>query len=100
MPEPTPKPSAAPAAPAAPSGAPLAGPTPIASIDDLIERAEDRRIRRGSTVRLSPDRKDLQKPVAVEELSDSLAACGIKVVFDKSVSGDAIIVEPPAAPSR
>lgn len=94
MPEQNPTPPAAP-----PSPPPLAGPAPIASIDDLIERAEDRRIRRGSTVRVSPAHKELQKKVAMEELSDSLEACGIKLVLDKTLTGDAVVVDPPASGS-
>jgi hypothetical protein len=83
-------PSAA-ASPAAKSA--QAGPKPIASVDDLIERAEDRLIPKGSTVRLSPDNPDVSSKARQEELEDSLEACGIKVVWDKTLAKDAIVVE-------
>ena len=97
-------PSAAPAAKAAPTaatsapapakgGAQPSTPTPIASIDDLIERAEDRLIPKGSTVRVSPDNADVATKARQEELEDSLEACGIKVIWDKSIAKDAIVVE-------
>jgi hypothetical protein len=82
-------PSAAKVAPQA------ASPQPITSIDDLIERAEDRLIAKGSTVRVSPDNADTSTKARQEELEDSLQACGIKLVWDKSIAKDAIVVEPP-----
>lgn len=86
------------AKPASPAGAPTApaAPAPITSIDDLIERAEDRLIPKGSTVRLSPDHPDLQSKARVDELEDSLEACGIKIVWDKNGAKDAIAVDAPA----
>jgi hypothetical protein len=91
------KPAPAPAAKAAPIGPPAMkpAPAPITSIDDLIERAEDRLIPKGSTVRVSPDNVDAAGTARREELEDSLQACGIKVVWDKSIAKDAIVVEPP-----
>ena len=90
------------AKPASPAGAASAtppAPKPIASIDDLIERAEDRLIPKGSTVRVSPENADVQSKGRHDELEDSLEACGIKVVWDSSVAKDAIVVEPPAKPA-
>ena len=79
--------------PAKPSGPPAAAPKPIASIDDLIERAEDRLIPKGSTVRVSPANADVASKARQDELQDSLAACGIKLIWDKSIANDAIVVE-------
>jgi hypothetical protein len=82
-----------------PAGAPASKPAaqaaakPIASVDDLIERAEDRLIPKGSTVRLSPDNPDLTSKARQEELEDSLEACGIKVVWDKSMGKTDIVVD-------
>jgi hypothetical protein len=102
------KPAAAPAAaPATPAPATTAkssvsnaaatkpAPAPITSIDDLIERAEDRLVPKGSTVRVSPDNADASSKARQEELEDSLKACGIKVIWDKSIAKDAILVELP-----
>lgn len=86
------KPAASAAAPQKP---PAAAPKPIASIDDLIERAEDRLIPKGSTVRVSPDNPDVASKARQDELEDSLQACGIKVVWDKSVGAMDIVVEAP-----
>jgi hypothetical protein len=69
---------------------------PITSIDDLIEQAEDRLIPKGSTARVSPDNADVQSKGRVDELQDSLEACGIKLVWDRSVAKDAIVIERPA----
>jgi hypothetical protein len=82
---------------AAPVGPPATkpAPAPITSIDDLIERAEDRLIPKCSTVRVSPDNADAASTARREELEDSLQACGIKVVWDKSIAKDAIVVEMP-----
>ncbi len=91
-----------PAPAAAPGGAkpgtgtaavPPAAPKPIASIDDLIERAEDRLIPKGSTVRVSPDNPDVASKARQDELEDSLRACGIKVIWDKSLGKTDIVVE-------
>jgi hypothetical protein len=85
--------------PASPAGAASAAPPapkPIASIDELIERAEDRLIPKGSTVRVSPENADVQSKGRHDELEDSLEACGIKVVWDSTLSKDAIVVDPPA----
>jgi hypothetical protein len=87
--------AAASAAPAPKAAAQAAAAKPIASIDDLIERAEDRLIPKGSTVRLSPDNADASTTARREELEDSLEACGIKVVWDKSMAKDAIDVQTP-----
>jgi hypothetical protein len=84
----------APSNPAAAKSAPQpAGAKPITSVDDLIERAEDRLIAKGSTVRLSPDNPDVASTARREELEDSLEACGIKTVWDKTLAKDAIVVE-------
>ena len=80
-----------PANPAAPTA-----PKPIASIDDLIERAEDRLIPKGSTVRVSPENVDVQTKGRHDELEDSLEACGIKLVWDGTMAKEVIVVEPPA----
>ena len=80
----------------APAGKPApAPPKPIASVDDLIERAEDRLIPKGSTVRVSPSNGDASTKAQQEELEDSLEACGIKLIWDKTIAKDAIVVEPP-----
>ncbi len=84
-------PVAKPANPAA-----VAAQKPIASVDDLIERAEDRLIPKGSTVRVSPENVDVQTKGRHDELEDSLEACGIKLVWDSTLAKDAIVVEPPA----
>jgi hypothetical protein len=86
-----------PATPAAAAGAAPAAPKPITSIDDLIERAEDRLIPKGSTVRVSPQNGEVQSKGRQDELADSLEACGIKVVWDSSLAKDAIVVEAPSA---
>ena len=72
------------------------GAKPIASIDDIIERAEDRLIPKGSSVRVSPQNGEVQSKGRKDELEDSLEACGIKVVWDDSLAKDAIVVEAPA----
>jgi hypothetical protein len=92
-------PVAKPASPAGAASSAPAAPKPIASIDDLIERAEDRLIPKGSTVRVSPENGDVQSKGRHDELEDSLEACGIKVVWDSSLAKDAIVVEPPAKPA-
>jgi len=69
---------------------------PIASMDDLLERAEDRLIPRGSTVRVSPDNPDIQSPAQLDEVQDTLTACGIKLVKDPAVGKTEIKVDPPA----
>ena len=69
---------------------------PIASIDDLLERAEDRLIPRGSTVRLSPDNPEIQTPAQLDEVQDTLTACGITLVKDPSLGKTDIKVDPPA----
>jgi len=92
--------SAAPAAgakpaasgPTAPKAQPPA-PKPITTVDDLIEQAEDRVIPKGSTVRVSPNNGDASTKAQQEELEDSLEACGIKLIWDKSIAKDAIVVE-------
>lgn len=91
----SPAPASAPASAAAPKSppAPAAAAEPIASIDDLIERAEDRLIAKGSTVRVSPDNPDVASKARQEELEDSLQACGIKVIWDKSLGKTDIVVE-------
>ena len=91
-------PVAKPTSPAGAASAAPAAPKPIASIDDLIERAEDRLIPKGSTVRVSPENADVQNKGRRDELEDSLEACGIKLVWDSALSKDAIVVEPPANP--
>ena len=93
-------PVAKPASPAGAASAAPAAPKPIASIDDLIERAEDRLIPKGSTVRVSPENSDVQSKGRHDELEDSLEACGIKVVWDSALAKDAIVVEPPAKPAK
>jgi hypothetical protein len=80
-------------APAAVAPAELAATQSITTIDDLIERAEDRLIPKGSTARVSPDNADVQSKARAEELADSLQACGIRLVWDKSIAKDAIVVE-------
>jgi hypothetical protein len=76
---------------------PAAAPAPIASIDDLLERAEDRLIPRGSTVRISPDNPEVQTPAQIDEVTDTLKACGVTLVRDPAVGKTEIRVEPPAA---
>jgi len=84
----------APAGASQPASKPAAPPPkPITSIDDLIERAEDRAIAKGSSVRVSPDNPDVASKARREELEDSLEACGIKVIWDNTIAKDGIIVE-------
>jgi hypothetical protein len=45
-------------------------------------------------VRVSPDNPDVASKARQEELEDSLQACGIKVVWDKSLGKTDIVVEP------
>ena len=71
-------------------------PAPITSIDDLLERAEDRLIAKGSTVRVSPDNPELKLPSQLEEARDTLEACGVKLVQDPALGATDIRVEPPA----
>ena len=92
-PAPAAAPSASGPAAAAPAQKSPPAPKPIASIDDLIERAEDRLIPKGSTVRVSPDNPDVASKARQEELEDSLQACGIKVVWDKTLGVSDIVVE-------
>jgi hypothetical protein len=75
---------------------PPAAPAPIKSIDDLLERAEDRLIPKGSTVRVSPDNAELKSPAALREAQDTLEACGVKLVQDPAVAATEIRIEPPA----
>ena len=86
--------------PAQPSKPPppnaAAAATPIANIDDLLERAEDRLIPRGSTVRVSPDNPEIQTPAQLDEVQDTLTACGIKLVKDPALGKTDIKVDPPA----
>ena len=63
------------------------------SVDDLIELAEERRIPKGTTARVSPSNPDVQTKGRSEELQDSLQACGIKLVWDTSLANDAIVLE-------
>ena len=79
-----------------PPNAAAAAATPIASIDDLLERAEDRLIPRGSTVRLSPDNPEIQTAAQLDEVQDTLTACGIKLVKDPALGKTDIKVDPPA----
>jgi len=79
-----------------PAPKPAAAPQPITTIDDLVERAEDRLIPRGSTVRVSPDNPELKSPAALSETRDSLEACGIKLVQDSAVGAKEIRIDPPA----
>ena len=69
---------------------------PPATIDELLERAEDRLIARGSTVRISPDNPDVQSPAQIDEVTDTLTACGITLVRDPAVGKTEIRIEPPA----
>lgn len=75
---------------------PAAASAPITSMDDLLERAEDRLIPRGSTVRVSPDNADIQTPAQLDEVQDTLRACGIALVKDPSLGKTDIKVDPPA----
>lgn len=75
------------------SAASALAPAQPTSINDLIERAEDRLIPKGATARVSPDNADIQSKARAQELADSLQACGIKLVWDKSIAKDAIVVE-------
>jgi hypothetical protein len=70
-------------------------PDPVApkTVDELIELAEDRRIPKGMTARVSPSNPDVQTKGRSEELQDSLTACGIKLVWDTSLAKDAIVLE-------
>jgi hypothetical protein len=70
-------------------------PPPVTTIDDLLERAEDRLIPKGSTVRVSPDNPELKSPAALSETRDSLEACGIKLVQDPAVGAKEIKIDPP-----
>ena len=75
---------------------PAAAPAPVTNIDDLLERAEDRLIARGSTVRISPDNPEVQSPAQIDEVTDTLKACGVTLVRDPAVGKTEIRVEPPA----
>jgi hypothetical protein len=77
------------------SAAPQKAPPPPVTVDDVIERAEDRGIPKGSTVRVSPDNPDVASKARKDELEDSLEACGIKLVWDSTMAKDGIVVEPP-----
>jgi hypothetical protein len=75
---------------------PPATPAPITTIDDLLERAEDRLIAKGSMVRVSPDNAELKNPTALREAQDTLEACGVKLVQDATLGAKDIKVDPPA----
>ncbi len=75
---------------------PPAAPAPITNIDDLLERAEDRLIAKGSTVRVSPDNAELKLPSQMQEARDTLEACGVKLVQDATLGAKDIKVDPPA----
>ena len=77
---------------AMPDAAASAAPAPK-TVEELIELAEDRRIPKGMTVRVSPKNPDVQTKGRAEELQDSLAACGIKLVWDTALADDAIVLE-------
>ena len=79
-----------------PAPKPAAAPQPIASIDDLLERAEDRLIAKGSVVRVSPENPELKSPTSLSEARDSLEACGIKLVQDPALGAKEIKIDPPA----
>ena len=46
-------------------------------------------------MRVSPSNGDASTKAQQEELEDSLEACGIKLIWDKTIAKDAIVVEPP-----
>lgn len=70
---------------------------PITSLEDLLNRVEERLIPEGSTIRVSTDRPDLQTPVQLNEVQDVLEIYRVKLNREAGLDKNAIIVELPAA---
>ena len=70
---------------------------PIASLEDLLNRVEERLIPEGSTVRVSNERPDLQTPLQLNEVTDVLTAYRVKLNREAGLDKNAIIVELPPA---
>ena len=68
----------------------------LPTVDALITRAQDRSIPRDATVRVSPDNPEIQTPAQLDEVQDTLTACGIKLVKDPALGKTDIKVDPPA----
>lgn len=74
-------------------------PAPITTLEDLLNRVEERLIPEGSTVHISADRPDLQTKLQIDEVLDVLTAYRVKLSRDAGMAKDAIVVDmPPAKP--
>jgi hypothetical protein len=69
---------------------------PITSLEDLLNRVEERLIPEGSTIRVSTDRPDLQTPLQLNEVQDVLEVYRVKLNREAGLDKNAIIVELPA----
>jgi UPF0288 family protein (methanogenesis marker protein 3) len=75
----------------------MADATPITSLEELLNRVEERLIPEGSTVRVSNERPDLQTRLQLNEVIDVLTAYRVKLNRESGLDKNAIIVELPAA---
>jgi UPF0288 family protein (methanogenesis marker protein 3) len=73
---------------------------PITSLEDLLNRVEERLIPEGSTVRVSNERPDLQTPLQLNEVNDVLTAYRVKLNREAGLDKNAIIVELPPAKAK
>jgi hypothetical protein len=75
-------------------------PAPITTLEDLLNRVEERLIPEGSTVHISTDRPDLQTKLQIDEVQDVLTAYRVKLSRDSGMPKDAITVDLPAGKSK
>jgi UPF0288 family protein (methanogenesis marker protein 3) len=73
---------------------------PITSLEELLNRVEERLIPEGSTIRVSSDRPDLQTPVQLNEVQDVLEVYRVKLNREAGLDKDAIIVVPPPVKAK
>jgi UPF0288 family protein (methanogenesis marker protein 3) len=78
----------------------MADAPPITSLEDLLNRVEERLIPEGSTIRVSKDRPDLQTPLQLNEVMDVLTAYRVKLNREAGLDQNAIIVELPPGKAK
>jgi UPF0288 family protein (methanogenesis marker protein 3) len=78
----------------------MADAPPITSLEDLLNRVEERLIPEGATVRVSAERPDLQTPLQLNEVMDVLTAYRVKLTREAGLDKDAIVVELPPAKAK
>jgi UPF0288 family protein (methanogenesis marker protein 3) len=78
----------------------MADAPPITSLEDLLNRVEERLIPEGSTVRVSNERPDLQTQLQLNEVIDVLTAYRVKLAREAGLDKNAIIVETPPAKAK